>query len=126
MKMILTKKQIKAYRLVAGEFQGLPITVAAELMGISPQAFNRLLKRAEKVAPSIFPLLSAQEADVKALLAIGYNNYDLANQLRVSLSRISQITNSLYTKRPNMIANSQLVVLVPYASYMDSQIKRKF
>lgn len=126
METILTEKQIEAYRLVAGEFQSLPTKVAAELMGISPQAFNRLLKRAEEAAPSIFPLLTKQEADIKALLVIGYNNYDLANQLGVSLSRISQITNSLYDKRPGMAAQSQPVKMVQYAPHMDSQIKRKF
>ncbi len=126
MKMVLTKKQVKAYQLVAGEFQSLSTTAAAEFMKISPQAFNRLLQRAEKAAPSIFPLLTKQEAGVKALLAIGYSNYDLANQLDVSLNRISQITNSLYVKRPDMVANSQPVKIVRYASHLDSQIVRKF
>lgn len=126
MKTILSKKQIKAYQLVAGEFRGLSTKEAADLMEISPQAFNRLLKRAKKAAPSLFPLLTKQEVDVKALLAVGYNNYDLANQLGVSLNRISQITNSLYAKRPGMVANSQPVKIVQYASHMDSQIKRKF
>ena len=126
MKTVLSKKQIQAYQLVAGEFEGFSTTESAEFMGISVQAFNRLLKRAKKAVPSLFPLLSVQEVDVKALLAIGYNNYDLANQLGVSLNRISQITNSLYAKRPGMVANSQPVKIVRYASHLDSQIVRKF
>ncbi len=126
MKMILTKKQIKAYRLCSGEFEGHSAEAAAKLMGVSSQAVNRLLQRAKKAAPGIFPLLTKQEADVKALLAVGYSNYDLANQLDVSLNRISQIINSLYIKRPNMIANNQPVKILQYAAHMDSQIKQVF
>ena len=126
MKKILTEKQIQAYRFAAGEFEGLSTIDAAAKMGISIQAFNRLLQRAEKAASSLFPLLSAQEVDVKTLLARGYNNYDLANQLGVSLSRISQITNSLHTKRPGMVANSQPVKILQYAAHMDSQIEQVF
>ena len=126
MKKILTEKQIQAYRFAAGEFEGLSTIDAAAKMGISIQAFNRLLQRAEKAASSLFPLLSAQEVDVKTLLARGYNNYDLANQFGVSLNRISQIINSLYAKRPGMVANNQPVKIVRYASHLDSQIVRKF
>lgn len=123
---ILTGKQIEAYRLVSGEFQNQPTKTAAESMGISVQAFNRLLRRAEKAAPSIFPILTKQEADVKALLAIGYFNCELANQLGVSLGRISQIISSLFAKRPGLAAKSQPIKLLQYQPFMDSQIREKF
>jgi len=124
--MKLSKKQIQAYKLVSGEYAGKSTVEAAIKMSISPQAVNRLLKRAGKICPMLFPLLSIQEAHIKILLARGYNNYDLANQLDVSLSRISQIINCLYSKRPNMVAQSQPIKMVRYELHLDNQIKRKF
>lgn len=124
--MKMSKKQIQAYRLVSGEHEGLSTAEAAIKMAISPQAVNRLLKRAEKICPMAFPLLSVQEARMKTMLTIGHNNYDLANRLGVNLSRVSQIINSLYVKRPGMITQSQPIKMVRYAPHLDNQIKRKF
>lgn len=126
METILSEKQIQAYNLVSGEHENKSTAEAALEMSISPQAVNRLLKRAKIVCPLIFPILTKQEADVKLLLASGHNNYDLANKLGVSLGRISQIVNSLYSKRPHIASEIQPVKMVRYAPHLDNQIKRKF
>ncbi len=124
-KSALSQRQIKAYMLVAEEFQGKTTAEAAESMGITLQAFNRLISRAEQACPQIFPMLTKQEADVMALLDLGYSNYDLANQLMVSLGRISQIKNSLHDKGRG-VTSSKPVKILQYKSYMDSQVKEKF
>ena len=124
-KPILSDQQIRAYTLISGEFQGLSTTDAAKEMGISVQAFNRLISRAKKACPHIFPIITKQEADVLALLDLGYNNYDLANQLEVGLSRISQIVGSLHDKGRG-VGSSKPVKILRYKSYMDSQVVEKF
>ncbi len=120
----LSGKQEQAYRLVSGDFDGLPVVEAAKRMGVSPQAVNRLLNRAEVACPQLFPLLSKQEASVKALLAIGWSNSDVADQLQVSLSRISQIIGAINEKQGTV--RLLPVKIIRYYPFMDSQIKEKF
>lgn len=124
MKMILTEKQIRAYQLVSGEFEGLSTDEAAKRMKITPQAVNRLLKRAEKLCPQLFPLFTKQEAKVKIMLTKGRSNTDIANQLGVSLSRVSQIIGSVCGKRN--YDHTLPVKILRYEPHMDSQIRRKF
>jgi DNA-binding CsgD family transcriptional regulator len=126
MKTVISERQLRAYRLCSGEFEGLTSEEAAEEMNITVRALNRLLERAAKAVPILFPMLTKQEADVKALLDISWARPDIANQLNISLSRVSQIINSLYSKRSGVMANSQPVVMQHYESWMDNQIVRKF
>lgn len=126
MKTVMSQKQLEAYKLCSGEFEGLTSEQAAQKMGISIQALTGLLKRAAAVCPQIFPILTKQEADVKALLDISWAREDIANQLNVSLSRISQIINSLYSKRSGVMADSRPVVMQRYEGYLDNQIVRKW
>jgi len=124
MKKNLSDKQVQAYRLVSGDFEGLPVVEAAKRMGITPRAVNRLLDRARITCPQLFPLLTKQETDVKALLAIGWTNPEMADQLQVSLSRISQIIGVINDKQGT--TRLPPVKIVAYQPYMDSQIKEKF
>ena len=124
MKKNLTDKQIQAYRLVSGEFEGLSTDEAAKRMSITPQAVNRLLSRAKKSCPKLFPLLTKQEADVRALLDVGWENGDIANKLQVGYSRISQIIRTTCIKRHFAIRSA--IRTIRYNPSMDSQIRRKF
>ena len=124
MKKNLSGKQVQAYRLVSGDFDGLPVVEAAKRMGITPQAVNRLLNRAELACPQLFPLLTKQEVDVKALLAIGWTNSEIADQLQVCLSRIRQIIVAINEKQGT--TRMPPVKIVAYQPYMDSKIKEKF
>ena len=120
----LSDRQVRAYRLVSGDFDGLPVVEAAAVMSISPQAVNRLLDRARTACPELFPLLTKQEVDVKALLAIGWTNSEIADQLQVSLSRISQIIGAINEKQGT--TRLPPVKIVRYQTFMDSQIKERF
>lgn len=124
MKKNLSDKQVQAYQLVSGEFEGLSTDEAAKRMKITPQAINRLLSRANKSCPQLFPILTKQEADVKTLLAKDHTNADMANQLQVSLGRISQIIGSINEKQGTTCGRP--VKIIPYHPYLDSQIVRKF
>ena len=124
MKKNLSDKQVQAYRLVSGEFEGLSTDEAAKRMSITPQAVNRLLSRAKKSCPKLFPLLTKQEADVKALLDVGWENGDIANKLQVSYNRISQIIKATCDKRH--FATRSAIRTIRYNLSMDSQIRRKF
>lgn len=120
----LSDKQVMAYRLVSGDFDGLPVIEAAKCMGITPREVNRLLDRARTTCPQLFPLLTKQEADVKALLAIGWTNSEMADQLQVSLSRVSQIIGAINGKQGVTCLPPMKIVV--YQPYMDSQIREKF
>ena len=124
MKKNLTDKQVQACRLVSGEFEGLSTDEAAKRMSITPQAINRLLSRAKKICPKLFPLLTKQEVDVKALHALNWPYEDMANKLQVSLSRISQIIGSINEKQGTTCGRP--IKMLTYSPHMDSQIRRKF
>jgi len=126
MKRKLTAKQIEAYRLISGEHKGLSTADAATKMGITPQSINRLLRRAEKRCPELFPLLTKQEADTKALFAIGWTNAEIADKLGVGLSRVSQIVSTINNKQDADYRYTPPIKIVTYNPYLDSQIKRKF
>ncbi len=120
----LSEKQAQAYRLVSGEFEGLSTTDAAMKMSITSQALNRLLSRAKKTCSQLFPILTKQEAEVKTMLAEDRANVDMANQLQVSLSRISQIIGSINEKQGT--AYGRPVKMLKYETWMDPQIIRRF
>lgn len=124
MKKNLTDKQVQAYRLVSGDFEGLSTDEAAKRMSITPQAINRLLNRAKKSCPKLFPLLTKQEVDVNALHKLGWSTTDIADKLQVSLSRISKITGSVNEKRGT--TGGRPVKMLSYHPWMDGQIRRKF
>ena len=63
MKRLISEKQEIALKLCHQDFGGLDQTEAAERMGISQQAMNKLLAAVEKVLPQYFPLLTKQEAE---------------------------------------------------------------
>ncbi len=124
MKTTLTKKQIQAYTLCSGELKGLSTVDAAKKMSITVQAVKRLLSRAKKLCPELFPLLTLQEADVKGLFKAGWTNGEIADKLQVSLSRISQIAGAVNEKQDTTCGRP--VKMLSYQPYMDSQIVRKF
>ncbi len=124
MKQKLSDRQVEAYKLCSGDFEGLPTADAAVLMNITPQAVNRLLRRAEVACPQLFPLLTKQEVDVKALLAIGWSKQEIADQLQVCLSRVRQIIVAINDKQGTV--RLPPVKIVRYQSFMDSQIKERF
>lgn len=120
----LTAKQEQAYRLVSGDHEGLSTADAAKRMKITPQAVNRLLKRAKATHPELFPLLTKQEADVKALFVAGWSYEDLADKLQISPNRVSQIIREINEKQGTVC--SKPVVVLRYETWMDGQIRRKF
>ena len=124
MKKNLSDKQVQAYRLVSGEFEGLSTDEAAKRMGITPQAINRLLSRAKKICSKLFPLLTKQEVDVKALHVLNWSYEDIADKLQVSLSRVSQIIKSANEKQGT--ACSKPIKMLSYHPWMDGYIKEKF
>lgn len=120
----LTDKQIEAYKLCSGEFEGLSTVDAAKRMSITPQALNRLLKRAGAIHPELFPLLTAQENSAKALFMAGWSYEDIANKLQVSPNRVSQIIGSANEKRGT--ACGKPVKMLRYENWMDNQIRMRF
>ncbi len=119
-----SEKQIQAYRLVSGEHEGLSTVDAAKRMSITTQALNRLLSRLKKLCPELFPTLTKQEADVKALFALDWTYADIANKLQVSLNRVSQIIGSVNEKQGT--ARRRPIKMLSYQPWMDDKIVRKF
>ncbi len=124
MKSQLSAKQIKAYQLCSGELCGMTTVEAAADMGISVQAVNRLLARAEQRCPELFPLLTKQEAHVRDLMDNhGHSNRFIALRLGLSEQRISQISVSIDDK---LGRRDQPIVMERYESHLDSKVVRRF
>ena len=124
MKSALSKRQIEAYKLTSGELEGFSVTEAAAKMGVSVQAVNRLLKRAEERCPRLFPTLTKQEARVRDMMDTdGLSNSAIAIKLDVSLQRVSQISVSIDDK---LGRRDQPIVMERYESHLDSKVVRRF
>ena len=121
----LSSKQIEAITLRSGELGGLTVAETAEKMNITERAVQRLLKSAEQICPQVFPLITKQEADVLALLEIGWSNDAIEEQLDLSESRVSQVIGSLHEKGRG-IADSSPVEILRYQPHMDNKIVEKF
>lgn len=121
----LSRKQVEAITLRSGELGGLGTAEVAKRMSITERAVQRLLKQAEQICPQIFPLITKQEADVLSLLEVGWSNDDIAEQLDLSESRVSQVIGSLHEKGRG-IADSGPVEILRYAPHMDDKIVEKF
>ncbi len=120
----LTDKQIRAYKLRSGDFEGLSVVEAAAKMGVTRQAVTLLLKRAEESCPELFPILTKQEVNVKTLLVLGWTNEDIADKLQVNLSRISQVIRKTNEKQGTTCGRP--VKMLKYETWMDSKIRERF
>ena len=67
MKRILTKNEEQAIRLCHHDFDGKSVKEAAECMGRSRRAVQRLLCSAEKKAPQLFPILTPRHRAIIAM-----------------------------------------------------------
>ncbi len=121
----LTRKQIKAVTLRSGEFGGLTTAETAKEMNITEQAVNSLLRRAEQVLPQIFPLLTKREADVLALLNLGWSNDAIGQKLDLADYTVSKTLKALQDKGRG-VADSGAITMQQYASHMDNKIREKF
>jgi DNA-directed RNA polymerase specialized sigma24 family protein len=122
---IISEKQERAYRLCAGEFEGLATSEAAKLMGISVRAVQRLLERMEAAAPQLFPLLTKQEAQVLKYIEVdGLSQIDIADQMELSEPRVSQIVHSLIVK--GKLRGPKQGRALSYDPGMDGHVREKF
>lgn len=125
MPRLITEKQEQAYRLVAGEFEGLTVAQAAEKMRITPQAVNRLLRDTKKVAPQLFPLVTAVEYSVLTQLKVGKTNRQIRQCTGMSEQAVSRATASLIRKG-RWSASVRPESTLSYDSGMDGHIVEKF
>jgi DNA-binding MarR family transcriptional regulator len=122
---VITERQEQAYRLVAGEFEGLTVAEAAEKMRITPQAVNQLLRSMEKQAPQLFPLVTKIEYSILMLLKIGNTNREIAEALNMSGQAVSRATKRLIQKG-RWGRSSRPETLQSYDSSMDAHIRERF
>jgi DNA-directed RNA polymerase specialized sigma subunit len=121
----ITRQQEKIYRLVSSDFEGLTVAEAAILEGVTPRAIQRVLQRLEQIAPQLFPILTRQEAQVLKYIEVDHlTNQQIAEHLKVTCSRVSQITKSLVDKgKLNQINPGRAL---SYHPGMDAHIVEKF
>lgn len=124
-KQKLSSNQIEVVVSCSGELGGLTAAETAEKLSISVQAVNERLRTAEQICPQVFPLITKQEADVLALLDIGWSNNDISEELDLPDYTVSKAIKALQDKGRG-VADSSPVTMQRYAPHLDSQIKEKF
>lgn len=121
----LSGKQIEVITLCSGELGGLTAAETAKKLNISVQAVNERLRTAEQTVPQLFPLINRQEADVLALLNIGWSNSAIGKQLGLLDYTVSKTIKALQDKGRG-IADSSPITMQRYAPHMDDKIVEKF
>ena len=83
------------------------------------------MRTAEQICPQVFPLITKQEADILALLDIGWSNNAIGEELDLPDYTVSKAIKALQDKGRG-IADSSPVEIKRYQPHMDNKIERKF
>jgi DNA-binding NarL/FixJ family response regulator len=120
---VIPKQMEEAYRLVAGEFDGLTVKEAAAKMGVSGPRVSQILSEFEKKAPQLFPLITKSEYQVLILLKAGLSNGQISSHLSRPVKTVeSQVTSLIEKRRWTMLRSKT----VSYSDKMDERVVRKF
>jgi transposase len=118
----ISETEEQAYRLVHHEFGGLSKDAAAEFMGITVQALNRLLAAVQRIAPQLFPILTREQARVKNFYDQGLSIDDIAKTLEIKERRVQTILGQL--------RDLEVITFVPktlmYGTHLDDKIVERF
>jgi DNA-binding CsgD family transcriptional regulator len=111
-----------AYRLCSHHFEGRTIEAAAVKMGVSVHAVQNLLRRMEKLAPQLFPILSPVERAVLTLLEAHAKRNEIAAGLSIDPQTVDRIISKL--KAMGEIKNGRKPV--SYSTRMDGKVAERF
>ena len=124
MNRIITPKEEQVIRLCHHDFAGLTTEQAAQQMGISRRRVQQLLQSAKHKAPQMFPILTAHQMEIRALINDGGLTFEqVAETLGISANTVSSIVETL--KKAGVYLEKRKPTK-SYCSWMDSQIKAKF
>lgn len=91
MKRQITRRQEWAYRLIHPSFGGMSHKQAAIKMNITERKIYGLLERMQKIAPQLFPILSAKHVEIWHLYSDeGLSCEDIANIMDTTERSVQQ------------------------------------
>jgi len=114
----ITTQQFEAYKLCSGEHDGHTTAEAAKIMGITQRSVERLLERMEKILPSLFPLLTKDEAAVYAHYQFHHVKPDFPQE------KMEYLLRSLTAK--GKLGKGTPTKMLEYSPIMDNRVKRRF
>ncbi|KKN79109.1 hypothetical protein LCGC14_0342970 [marine sediment metagenome] len=107
------------------EHEGKSVEVAAREMNISTPTAYRMLEKAEKIAPYLFPILSRKKAHILQLYMMeNMRIYDIAEVTGVSCSTVKDHLRAL--RKKGLIPKHDRKPMLSYDSTMDGEVTRKW
>ena len=127
-KRLITKRQEQALRLCHYDFEGLSQEKAAEQMGISQSAVNKLLAAVKKKLPQYFPtirIFTKQEAEYYHFYMVeGWSVDEIAEHFEVTPNSIYKSLQRVRDK--GMFFTEAKGRVLQYDSSMDASVKQQF
>ncbi len=123
-KRLITEFDEKVYRCCHHNFRGMSQAEAAKKLNVSQSAVSRALDRVKAIAPQLFPILTPRQNLVHIHISdYGTTHEQVAQFLGISVGAVDKTVAQLRSKG---ICLSTPSATIPYASYLDSEVKRKF
>jgi len=127
---MLTKKEVKVYRLCHHHFSGVTTSHAAMVMKTSERRIQQILADIKAKAPQLFPILTQTQArDYHLYTDEGWSVQEIAdNTDRTRDAVYKSITSAIKKGMPDTINVHSLRShrVVRYNDSMDNHIKEKF
>ena len=111
----------KLLRLIHHDFDGLSIKEAAKKVGCSPETIETMLKRVEKLAPQLFPILTPQHRAILLMYDKHMSRASIAVALGVTEQKLHK--EIAFLRKHKFLWNRKVD---QYDPLMDSRVKTKF
>lgn len=122
---MLTKKEVKIYRLCHHSFAGHTTVEAAGILGKSPRRIEQILAGIMAKAPQLFPILTKLQArDYHLFMDEGWTMQEIADDTGRSQSTVNDSIQAAVAK--GMSPKGKRKRVLRYQPWMDNEIKEVY
>ena len=116
----------RIYRLRHHDFAGLDSKAVAKMLGITQHYVNRCMRKLEKIAPQLFPILTKRQMDVYVLReCLGMTHPEIEQYLGMKPG--TSPATCFYIRKKGMYMQPDVLHRVDtYSTWMDYKVTRKF
>ena len=126
MERLITEYQEQIYRMRHHDFGGMSTKQVAVKLGVTPKCINSHMRRMQKIAPQLFPILTKRQMDVYILREVmGMTYVEINKYLGISWQTAARTV--WYMREKGMYLQPDCLHRVDrYSSWMDSKVTHKF
>ena len=122
----ITHRQEQIYRMRHHDFAGLTTKQVANRLGVTPKCINSHMRKMQKIAPQLFPILTPRQMDIYVLREVmGMTHSEIGEYLGVTWQTAARTVH--YMRKKGMYLQPDCLHRVDtYSSWMDYKVKHRF